>query len=85
MLPELEMGPPLYIILGTATGIKLLLLGYCQALASRSDSIAALAEDHRNDIASNLGAIVCGAIASLVPRVPPLPSASIAGCQNQPK
>lgn len=59
----------LYAILGAATGIKIILLLYCVALQSRSESMLALAEDHRNDIASNLGAIACGAIASISPGV----------------
>jgi divalent metal cation (Fe/Co/Zn/Cd) transporter len=58
------MGLLMYIILGVATGTKVLLLIYCYALQSRSESMLALAEDHRNDIISNLGAIACGAAAS---------------------
>ena len=45
-----------YIILGAATAAKVLLLGYCWALRKQSDSMMALAEDHSNDIVSNLGA-----------------------------
>jgi len=41
---------------------------YCVALQKTSDSMLALAEDHRNDIISNLAAIGFGAIASQVPR-----------------
>ena len=43
---------------------------YCVALQKTSDSMLALAEDHRNDIISNLAAIGFGAIASQV-RLPP--------------
>ena len=39
---------------------------YCVALQKTSDSMLALAEDHRNDIISNLAAIAFGAIASQV-------------------
>ncbi|CAK0784774.1 hypothetical protein CVIRNUC_007978 [Coccomyxa viridis] len=63
-LPELQMTVLMYIILGSATGIKILLFIYCYALKTQSDSMLALAEDHRNDIVSNLGAIAFGAIAS---------------------
>ena len=50
------MDVPTYAILGVATGAKVLLLGYCWALRGQSDSMMALAEDHSNDIISNLGA-----------------------------
>ncbi|KAK9828197.1 hypothetical protein WJX74_002590 [Apatococcus lobatus] len=63
-LPELDMGLMMYSILGAAVGLKILLYLYCVALKSRSDSMLALAEDHLNDIMSNITAIVCGAIAS---------------------
>lgn len=42
---------------------------YCVALQKTSDSMLALAEDHRNDIISNLAAIGFGAIASQVRNV----------------
>ncbi|KAK9868820.1 hypothetical protein WJX84_006295 [Apatococcus fuscideae] len=45
-------------------GLKVVLYLYCVALKGRSDSMLALAEDHLNDIMSNVTAIVCGAIAS---------------------
>ena len=56
-------------ILGAATAVKVVLFIYCFALKGQSDSMLALAEDHSNDIVSNLGAIACGAIASISPRV----------------
>ena len=42
--------------------LKVLLI--CNELRPAADSMLALAEDHRNDIISNLGAIAFGAIAS---------------------
>ena len=58
------MGVIMYIILGSATALKIALFVYCRALQHKSDSIMALAEDHRNDIISNSAAIACGAVAS---------------------
>lgn len=37
---------------------------YCIAYADRSPSIAALSEDHRNDILSNTSAIITAALAT---------------------
>ncbi len=62
--PELDMTPMLYIILGVAAGLKVLLYAYCVVLQKQSESMLALAEDHRNDIMSNVVAIVTGGIAS---------------------
>ncbi len=45
-----------YIILGVATAAKVVLFAYCFSLKGQSDSMMALAEDHSNDIISNLGA-----------------------------
>ena len=45
-----EAGPLMYIILGLGTGAKLLLYFYCNAFKTASDSVAALAEDHINDV-----------------------------------
>lgn len=70
----LDMGPLMYAILGAATAIKVVLFIYCFALKGQSDSMLALAEDHSNDIVSNLGAIACGAIASISPTVWWVPS-----------
>ncbi|EIE27327.1 cation efflux protein [Coccomyxa subellipsoidea C-169] len=68
-LPPLDMGWLMYAILGAATAVKVVLFIYCFALKNQSDSMLALAEDHSNDIVSNLGAIACGAIASISPKV----------------
>lgn len=62
--PELDMSYLLYIILGAAAGLKVLLYLYCVALQKSSETMMALAEDHRNDILSSLTAILTGAIAS---------------------
>jgi divalent metal cation (Fe/Co/Zn/Cd) transporter len=55
--PELELGVIMYAVLGVATALKLVCFVVCNALKARSDSMVALAEDHLNDIASNLAAI----------------------------
>lgn len=49
---------------GAATVVKVFLYFLCKALADRSSSAMALAEDHRNDILSNTVAIATAAIAS---------------------
>lgn len=54
----------LYVILGVAAGLKVILYAYCVALQKQSESMLALAEDHRNDIMSNVVAILTGAAAS---------------------
>lgn len=64
ILPQLDMGLVMYLILGAATGTKIVLWFYCVALQHKSDSMLALAEDHRNDILSNMSAIACGIGAS---------------------
>lgn len=49
---------------GVATGVKVFLYFLCIALAAKSSSAMALAEDHRNDILSNTVAITTAAVAS---------------------
>ncbi|WIA22973.1 hypothetical protein OEZ86_009896 [Tetradesmus obliquus] len=66
VLPELRLGPVMYIVLGSATALKLLCWAVCAALQSKSDSMLALAEDHLNDIMSNLCAIVTAVLAGVV-------------------
>jgi hypothetical protein len=44
LLPELVLGPVMYLVLGSATALKLLCWAVCAALQSRSDSMLALAE-----------------------------------------
>ena len=45
--PELDFGWLMYIVLGSATAIKVPLYFYCIALKDISASMIALAEDHR--------------------------------------
>ena len=53
----------MYIILGSGTAAKLVLYYYCKQFQD-SDSLAALAEDHLNDVLSNIAAIVTASIAA---------------------
>eukprot|EP01040_Poterioochromonas_malhamensis_P012326 gene12326-13477_t len=64
-LPELNVGLDLYLILGIGIGLKFILWIYCLQLNKSigSDSVAALAEDHLNDVFSNIGAVATAAIA----------------------
>ena len=64
-IPELEVGEDMYIILGLGIFMKLALYLFCQYTnrLARSDSLAALAEDHLNDVVSNIAAIATAAIA----------------------
>ena len=59
----IQAGLPMYLILGTGTAAKLVLYLYCKQFRG-SDSIAALAEDHLNDVFSNCAAIVTATIAA---------------------
>ena len=65
---HIDFGLVAYLVLGLGTAAKLVLYLYCRQHAS-SDSIAALAEDHLNDVFSNIAAIVTAAIAANVPKV----------------
>lgn len=58
----------MYIILGSGTAAKLLLFYYCNQFKD-SDSLAALAEDHFNDVLSNIAAIVTASIAAHIRRL----------------
>jgi cation diffusion facilitator family transporter len=62
--PQVDMTLLLYIVLGVATGIKVLLYFYCIAYAKRSPTLEALAEDHRNDVLSNTVAICTAFVAT---------------------
>lgn len=53
----------MYVILGSGTAAKLALYYYCKQFQD-SDSLAALAEDHLNDVLSNIAAIVTASIAA---------------------
>lgn len=62
--PELDLGLLIYVVFGVGTLLKLVLYLYCDSLKARSDSMAALAEDHLNDVISVAGALVTAVIAS---------------------
>lgn len=65
-LPETAIGASMYAVLGVATLLKAGCYWQCAALRGRSDSMVALAEDHLNDVASNVLAMVT-ALASQLP------------------
>lgn len=56
----------MYLVLGSATGLKLLCWAVCAALQAKSDNMLALAEDHLNDILSNVCAIITAIAAGAV-------------------
>ena len=61
--PHLELGLAMYVILGAGTLSKLGLYFYCVAVKGKSDSINALAEDHLNDVMSNVAAMATAILA----------------------
>lgn len=65
-LPELELGLVMYVVLLTATVAKLVCFVVCASLKSKSDSMMALAEDHLNDIMSNMAAVAAAALTQFV-------------------
>ena len=82
ILPELPAGFVVYIILGVGVAIKLALNIYCNIAnqgpdgKTKSDMLSALAEDHMNDVASNIGAIVFMAVSQNTTAVGHAPSYS---------
>lgn len=66
-LPHVDMTLPMYAILGAATLSKLILYFYCIQLRAYSGAALALAEDHINDVASNIVAIATAAAATSRP------------------
>jgi divalent metal cation (Fe/Co/Zn/Cd) transporter len=67
--PTVELGPSMFIVLSIGTAMKAILWLLCRSasrLAATSDMLMALAEDHLNDVWSNAGAIIAGAIATAV-------------------
>eukprot|EP00891_Asterochloris_glomerata_P000292 jgi/Astpho2/292/fgenesh1_pg.00010_%23_53_t len=62
--PEVDAGLWMLLILGVATVVKLFLYFCCQALSAKSSIMLALAEDHRNDVMSNIVAIIGAAVAA---------------------
>ena len=71
-----------YIILGVATAAKVVLFAYCFSLKGQSDSMMALAEDHSNDIISNLGARAEARVLGRLHRLVPLWVTEL-GCRRQ--
>ena len=69
MIPVIPPGYLVYLILGIGVGMKFVLYVYCLASnhgpdgKPKSDMLGALAEDHMNDVFSNIGAMVTMAIA----------------------
>ena len=62
---HIDMGVVAYLVLGIGTAAKGLLYLYCRTFQG-SDSVAALAEDHLNDVMSNSAAIITAGIAANV-------------------
>lgn len=56
----------MYFILGGVILMKALLFMYCYAIRKTSDSVLVLAEDHRNDVLSNVVAVITATIAAHV-------------------
>jgi divalent metal cation (Fe/Co/Zn/Cd) transporter len=56
-LPATDFGGAMYAVLLAATALKAGCYFQCAALRSRSDGMVALAEDHANDILSNVSAV----------------------------
>jgi divalent metal cation (Fe/Co/Zn/Cd) transporter len=58
-LPSVELtDASLYLVLGGATLLKAWCYVACAALRARSDAMVALAEDHANDVMSNVAAVL---------------------------
>lgn len=65
---HIEAGWVMYAILGSGTLAKLVLFFYCKQF-TESDSVSALAEDHLNDVLSNVAAIVTASIAAHIQKL----------------
>ena len=81
VLPEVEMGAAMYAVLAAATLLKAGCYLQCAALRSGSDAMVALAEDHLNDVASNVMAVAT-ALASQAPWPSWLPGAAAAAAAS---
>lgn len=57
-LPVVDLGASMYAVLAAATLLKAGCYAQCAALRGRSDAMVALAEDHANDVASNVAAVL---------------------------
>ena len=68
-LPKIDVNAGFYSILGGGTVAKLLLWQLCCHARPTTDSLRALAEDHLNDVVSNVAAIVTAVVAAKVHHV----------------
>ena len=59
LLPEVDLTPLMFAVLGATTLLKLCLWAYCYTLRQHSGAALALAEDHANDVLSNCGGCAC--------------------------
>lgn len=66
-LPHVAFSPVMGAIMAAAVAVKLVLFVVCARLRERSGAALALAEDHANDIASNVVAIATAAAAAARP------------------
>jgi cation diffusion facilitator family transporter len=72
-LPRLHVDAAMFTILGLGIAVKAVLWVVCRAAAAQNaggaGTLEALAEDHLNDVWSNAGAVITGAIAGTHPVV----------------
>lgn len=61
--PTIRIDALTYGVLGCVIGVKTLLYGICSKLSDKSPSVDALAQDHRNDVATNTATIIAVALA----------------------
>ncbi|KAG5180070.1 hypothetical protein JKP88DRAFT_246971 [Tribonema minus] len=62
-VPSIDANATLYVVLGGGTLAKFVLWCFCMMVQPRPDVLVALAEDHLNDVVSNVAAIATAAIA----------------------
>jgi hypothetical protein len=65
-LPDIQVNALMYVILGGGTVAKLALWGLCMLVRPPTDTLVALAEDHLNDVVSNMAAIATAVVAAKV-------------------
>jgi len=63
---DLTIEANMIIVMASTIVIKFFLWLYCRQVQDKSDIIKALAEDHFNDVITNVGALVAGIVASKV-------------------
>jgi len=61
---DLTIEANMIIVMASTIVIKFFLWLYCRQVQDKSDIIKALAEDHLNDVITNVGALVAGIVAS---------------------